>query len=361
MKTLWITSHKDTLNSIRPEAETLLGLARAGMQTEVMTQGDSVYRAAMENAGVEVIDLVPARKIDLSAVRRIRDRLVTGGHDILHLFNNKAITNGLIAARGLPVKVITYRGQTGNIHRYDPTCWLTHLNPRVDRIICVANAVRDDLRKHLKHPANAVTVYKGHDLSWYQDEPANLSEFGVPADAFVIVSVANYRPRKGLEILVRATHHLPGDSPVHLLLVGDGMDNRSLAREISRSPLRDRIHTTGFRRDACSIVAACDAAVLAATKREGLPKTIVEAMVYSVPPIVTDTGGCAELVADGSSGLVVPPGDPLVLAQAMLRLCADREATAAIGRRARERIDSHFNIRDTISKTIEVYREATSV
>jgi glycosyltransferase involved in cell wall biosynthesis len=355
VKALWITSHKDTLNSIRPEAETLIGLARAGVQMEVMTQGDSVYRTLMEEAGVEVIDCVPNRKLDLGTSRFIRDRLKSGRHDILHLFNNKAITNGLLAARGLPVKVITYRGQTGNMHRYDPTCWLTHLNPRIDRIMCVADAVRDDLRNHVLHPERVITVYKGHDLAWYRDDPADLKQFGIPADAFVVTAVANYRPRKGLEVLVDSTRHLPAEAPIHFLLVGDGMDNKRLARRIEKSPFRNRIHVAGFRQDACSLVAASQVSVLAATKREGLPKTVVEAMVYSVPPIVTDTGGSAELVVDGDCGLVVPPGDPTALARAVLDLYKHRDKATSMGRRARNRIDTHFNIRDTIRKTLGVY------
>jgi glycosyltransferase involved in cell wall biosynthesis len=357
MKALWITSHKDTLNSIRPEAETLIGLALAGVQLEIMTQGDSAYREDMEAAGIGVIDYVPGRKFDAASARIIRERLETGGHDIVHLFNNRAIANGLIAARKWGGKVITYRGQTGNVHRYDPICWLTHLNPRIDRIICVANAVRDDLRARLLHPERAVTVYKGHDLNWYADTPADLGQFGVPPDAFVIGAVANYRKRKGFEVLVDAMRYLPADTPIHLLLVGGGMDHPRLTRRIAESPLRDRIHLAGFRRDATAIIAACQGSVLASLKREGLPKTVIESMVYSVPPIVTETGGSAELVEHGRSGLVVPPGDAEALGRAMQALASDRVRAAEMGMRARTRIDVHFNIRDTITNALAVYED----
>ena len=99
---------------------------------------------------------------------------------------------------------------------------------------------------------------------------------------------------------------------------------------------------------------------MAATKREGLPKTVIEAMVYSVPPIVTDTGGGAELVVDGVCGLVVPPGDPAALAEAIIHLYEHRDNAAEMGSRARDRIDSHFNIRDTIRKTLDVYEDVLS-
>lgn len=356
MKALWITSHKDTLNSIRPEAETLLGLARAGVECEIMTQGDSAYRPAMEAAGIRVIDFVPKHKFDRRAVDVIRDALIAGKHDILHLFNNKAIANGVMAARKLPVKVISYRGQTGNIHRYDPVCWLTHLNPRIDRVVAVANAVRDDLRALRTDPESVVTIYKGHDLAWYRDAPADLSGFGIPAGAFVVGAVSNYRPRKGIEVLIEATHHLPPHSPIHLLLVGADMDKPKLRALIGNSPMRERIHLAGFREDACALIAACQASILASTKREGLPKTVIEAMVYGVPTVVTDTGGSAELVVDGETGFVVPPGDAQALAGAIQYLCEHPVEADAMGRKGRERIDRHFNIRATIAQTGDLYQ-----
>jgi glycosyltransferase involved in cell wall biosynthesis len=357
MKALWITSHSDTLNSIRPEAETLIGLANAGVTCEIMTQGDSAYRQCMEAAGIRVIDYVPRRKFSSAAVRAIRRALTEGGHDILHLFNNKAIANGVRAARGLPVKVVTYRGQTGNVHRYDPICWLTHLSPRIDRVVCVADSVRRDLAKRRLDPDSCVTIYKGHDLAWYTEQPADLrSEFGIPEQDFVICSVANYRARKGLEILVEAMRHLPGDASVQLLLIGSGLTAAKLQRAILASPFRDRIHLAGFRRDACRLVAACDCSILPSIRREGLPKTVIEAMAYGVPPVVTDTGGSAELVIDGDCGLVVPPADPVALARAIRRLYENRAEARRMGDRARQRIDEHFNVRQTIEKTLAMYR-----
>jgi glycosyltransferase involved in cell wall biosynthesis len=80
-------------------------------------------------------------------------------------------------------------------------------------------------------------------------------------------------------------------------------------------------------------------------------------MVYSVPPIVSDTGGSAELVVDGDCGLVVPPGDRAALARSILDLYDHRDKATRMGQRARDRIDTHFNIRDTIAKTLGVYED----
>jgi glycosyltransferase involved in cell wall biosynthesis len=255
------------------------------------------------------------------------------------------------------VKVVTYRGQTGNIHRWDPSAYLTHLNPRVDLILCVAHAVRDSLRAQHPRPARVRTVYKGHSLEWYRESPADLGEFAIPARAFTVICVANNRPRKGLGILVEATYRLPRDADIHLLLIGSGLEEPELARLIDASPMRGRIHVAGFRRDATALVAACSASVLPALKREGLPKTVIESMAYAVPPIVTDTGGNAELVLDGQSGIVVPAGDAGAIAEAIRFLYENPTERALMGRRARERLDRHFNVTETVSRTKQLLEE----
>ena len=86
---------------------------------------------------------------------------------------------------------------------------MRHLNPRIDRIICVADAVRDfflSMRPAFLRlsPEKLVRIYKGHDLAWYDAEPADLTSVGLPQGAFVVATVANYRPRKGIEMLVEA-------------------------------------------------------------------------------------------------------------------------------------------------------------
>jgi glycosyltransferase involved in cell wall biosynthesis len=137
-----------------------------------------------------------------------------------------------MASIGLPVKVATYRGQTGNISRWDPICYLTHLSPRVSRIVCV------------------------------------------PKGAFAVYCVANNRPRKGADVLVRAAGLIPPGTPIHFLFIGRDMDQEPIRSLVAASPLREQIHLRGFRENVLGIVAACQAPVLPATKREGLPKTV---------------------------------------------------------------------------------------
>ena len=353
-----------TLWSDRAEAATFAGLQRAGCEVVVYCAPECPYIERLEDAGVRVEPLAIRARHDADAVRRLRAELGAHAYDVVYLLHNRAVSNGLSAVKGFAKpKVVCYRGIVGNVSPLNPMSWRRYLNPRVDRVVCVADAVRRyfvDMRfLGLRLPARKfVTIYKGHDLAWYDDQPADLTAFGVPAGAFVIGCVANMRPRKGIEVLVEAFGRLPPQADAHLLLVGR-MEGARLGAAIEANPNRAKIHRVGFQKNAPAIIAACAVSVLPTLRREGLPKTVIEAMAYGVPVVVTSAGGSAELVVDGESGLVVAPGDAAALAAAIERLRTEPALRERLGHAARQRIDAHFNTRTTVAKTLALCRELT--
>ncbi|HEX6998516.1 MAG TPA: glycosyltransferase family 4 protein [Gammaproteobacteria bacterium] len=344
----------------RPTVATFIGLHAAGVDMTVVCPPSARGRAWLAEAGVPLLDLPLRRRLDPAGIRALRAELRRGGYDILHLFGNRAVQNGLLAAVGLPVRVIAYRGIVGNVSFFNPVSWLRFLNPRIDRIVCVADAVRDYFLRMRPAflrvpPERLVRIYKGHSLDWYRERPASLAELGIPPGAFVVGCVANYRPRKGIEYLVDAVARLPAEAAVHLLLVGR-MESPRLAAAIQASGAAARIHRVGQRPDAPALTAACDVFVLPSIRREGLPRSVIEAMAYGVPPVVTDCGGSPELVVDGESGIVVPVADAAAIAAAIERLRNDLTLRRRMGEAARERIRTSFRIEDTIEQTLGLYR-----
>jgi glycosyltransferase involved in cell wall biosynthesis len=107
--------------------------------------------------------------------------------------------------------------------------------------------------------------------------------------------------------------------------------------------------------DAPEISAASDIVVLPTTKREGLSRAILEGMAYGRPAIVTATGGNAELVVDGVTGLVVPPNDPESLGRALHQLATDAPLRERYGRAARQRVIEQFSVQQGVDKTLAVY------
>ena len=354
MRALCVTNYSD-----RPEAETFIGLNRLGVDVHVLCPDSAPHFERFVNAGVPAHNLKIKGRMDLKAIRTIRQFLIEKRIDILHMFNNRAVSNGLLASLQLPVSTIAYRGTVGNVSYFDPGSWMTYLNPRVDRIVCVSEAVRQYfLNKNLFWqrfpPHKPVTIYKGHSLEWYRRKPVDLTQFGISHDDFVVGCTANYRPHKGLHVFIESLNLLPGELPIHLLLIGD-IQAPKLLKLIHRHPKSDRIHLAGYRTDAPALQAACDTVVLPALRREGLPKVIIEAMAYGVPPVVTDSGGSPELIENMRSGIVVRPGVPQEISKAIQWLYGHPEERRAMGERARERIESNFPIEATINETLRLY------
>ncbi|MEM8547868.1 MAG: glycosyltransferase family 4 protein, partial [Pseudomonadota bacterium] len=185
MRLLALSSHADTLNSVRPEAELFIGLAHAGVQVTIMTQADSPYAERMQAAGVSLLEQRIHKKFSWRTVRELRSLIRAHRYDVVYAFNNNAICNAAFACLGLPTVLLAYRGQTGNIHALDPAAYLTLLHPRVDGIVCVASAVARGLQPHVRKKA-LHTVYKGHSLEWYQDSATPRAALGLDDSDFVV-------------------------------------------------------------------------------------------------------------------------------------------------------------------------------
>lgn len=358
-KILVISNYRSTV-SARPEAEIFIGLAAAGFDIEVMTYGDSLYAEKFRAAGIEVTDFHPERKFDAAASRFIRERLIKGGHDILHMFNSKAYMNGLRAAKGLPVKIVMYRGTQANIHWYDVALYAKYFHPRVDKIVCNSRSVEDEFNKQslTDRRSRFVTINKGHRPEWYAGTaPADLSEFKNSPDTFVITCVANARRVKGVKYLLAAMAEIDSVADISLVLVGRGLDTEEFMAAARKSGHGDRIFFTGFREDALSLVKASDAFVMPSIGAESLTKAVVEAMHLGTAPIITNIPGNKYMVEHGQTGLIVPPKNPQALAEAISAMYKKRTWCEEMGQNAAARITEILHTDRTISEYADFYKD----
>ena len=344
------------------ETGSIIEMFRRGVDIRVITWPGTFNHDALVAAGVPTIPYVITGKYSLAAIRLIRRELKRKRYDVLHMFDKRATTNGLMASIGMHVRLVAYRGIIGNVSYLDPQSWLYLLNPRLDRIVCVCEAVRRSLLSlgmpglRLRRDV-PITIYKGHDPDWYQPPFENLAQFGIPADSFIIACTARGVPRKGIPVLLEAIDSLPPGLDIHVLLAGRKMDNRHHRQLVTQNRYRHRIHLFGYLERMPWILPNCDVAVLPSLRREGLPRAIIEAMIGGAVPIVTDSGGSPELVQDGKSGFVVPPGESAPIRDRILRLYHDRELLARLADGARARIRAHFAVQQTAMRTIAMYEQ----
>lgn len=328
---------------------------KKGHNVTIVTQADTEYGRAYKQLGIKVIDCYPRRKICRDTIRVIRKELNETPYDVLYLTNSRTIPNGAFAAIGNRVKVVTYRGTTGGLYRHDPSAYLTHLHPRVDGIVCVSDAVREDVQRRVwKNRDKVVTIHKGHALEWYGKSQADLSEFGISANDFTAICAVNARPSKGIPVMIEAANQLADIENFHLLLAGKNME--TYAELIAGNRMKDRIHVLGYRYDVPELIKGCDVLVQPSISGEGLPRAVMESMAYGTPAIITTTGGGKEVVEDGVTGFIIPTNDAASIAQKVRILHADPELVVRMGEKCRETIAGKFSCERSTDLYLEYFK-----
>lgn len=332
-----------------------IGFARAGHKVTVSTAVDSEYGQIYLSSGIEVIDCQPSKKICCNAIRTIRRELKLNHYDILYATNSKSIPNAAFASIGFDVKLVTYRGTTGGLYRHDPSAYLTHLHPRVNGIVCVSEAVRQDIIKQVwKNKEKVVAIHKGHNLSWYNMPPANLREFGITESDFSIICAVNARPSKGIPVLLKAVDQLADIPNIHLLLVGKNMEK--YVDLISKNRMQHRIHVTGYRHDVPALITASDVLVQPSISGEGLPRAIMESMGCGTPTIITTTGGGKEVVENGETGYVVPTHNPDAIAEKIRLLYDNPGFVQSMSVACRKKIENEFSCHRSTALYLEYFK-----
>jgi glycosyltransferase involved in cell wall biosynthesis len=202
------------------------------------------------------------------------------------------------------------------------------------------------------NPPRATHVYNSIDHERFNPDRVATApvreEFGIPPNAALLGQVSQITPWKGQDAAIRTVAELRGGRvDAHLLIVGRVTfagrevrhDNegylRALHRLVEELGVRDVVHFLGGRSDVPGILRALDLSLLP-SRNEPFGRVTVESMAMGTPPLVSEVGSGPELVQDGVSGRLLPPGRPELWAAAARALLADRPALARMGARARE-------------------------
>jgi glycosyltransferase involved in cell wall biosynthesis len=341
----------------KPEAHILQGLMARGVHIHFLGTPLPEHEALLRASGASITHHHFAHRFDLKGIKLIRSIVRDDATDLIYALSNRGLSCTVLGLFNRTIPLATYRGTVGHLSWLDPSSWLTFLNPKVKKILCVSEAVADYLREIKLPEERIVTIYKGHDIEWYRSTPPPRESLGLPDDAFVVGCTAMMRPVKGVDILLHAVSSLLTELPhLHLILIG-GIKDPAIEKLLETFPDRSRLHLTGYRNDATKLATLCDVTVMASKTREGFPKSVIEAMAQGVPAIVTDVGGMPELVGHGSAGMVVPPSDVPALANAIRTLYNDRNRARELGQLGQRRIVEVFNVASTVEKMYGVFEE----
>jgi glycosyltransferase involved in cell wall biosynthesis len=268
--------------------------------------------------------------------------------DVVHTHDDRAHIYGAFAARLAGVKRVihTRHGQSSRITRRQAA--LVAAAARLtDRFVCVSeDSARGAVRQGVA-PGRVCTLWNGIDVT----------RFGYcgPRPDGPAVTVARLSPEKGVETLLHAAALAAREDPAFRLEVaGDGPCRPGLQRLAGELGLREHVRFLGQVSDVPSLLAGAGLFVLPSLS-EGISLTLLEAMARGLAVVATRVGGNPEVVAEGETGLLVPPRDPPRLAQAMLQLRRDAARGHAMGLAARRRVETHFEVRRMVVEYETLY------
>src|SRR5207245_11340320 len=175
-----------------------------------------------------------------------------------------------------------------------------------------------------------------------------------------LVTVARLDPFKGYDTLIETARLLAGRQlDYRWLVIGDGPIRPEIEQATSGPPLEGRVEILGFRSQDEVRELLRDATLFVLPSRtEGLPVVLMEALACGVPCISTPITGIPEIVRDGANGLLVPPGDPVALADAVERLLLNPEEQRRLARAARPSVEGEYDIRLTGRRIADLLRRS---
>ena len=300
---------------------------------------------------------------DLRAFVHLLRLIVREAPDVVHTHTAKAGTLGRLAAllynltrpRGRRCLVVhTFHGHVLTGYFGPATSAAVRLAERclaciTDRIVTISPAQREDIvdRFRIAGAGQTTIVPLGLDLdhlSRLDAHAPNLRrQLGISADALVVGYVGRFVPIKDLPTLVRAFARVAAARPdAVLLLVGDGPVRAEVDTLVAALGLQARVRTAGWIDDLAPLYATIDICALA-SRNEGTPVAIIEAMAAAKPVVATRVGGVADVVEHDRSGLLVPPGNPDALADEIVRLAADPHERSRLGAAGRQSVVERFS------------------
>jgi len=326
-----------------------------GWRVLVAGQPGGRFVARAREAGLETVAIRMRGAWDMQAVWSLARVIRRERVDIVHTHSSVDGWVGGLAARATAVPVVRTRHVSIRIRR--------RLNPvyrwLADRVITSGEAIRKLVIEAGVSPERAVAIPAGVDLADFSgtgDGDAMRARLGVSRP--VIGSVAMFRGSKGHAPLLDAFATVHARHPsARLLLVGDGIRRAWVEGLAKERNLGAAVLFTGFRSDVPDLLRAMDCFVLASTRTEGVPQSLLQAFAAGVPAVASDIGGIPEVIADGETGILVKPDDPAALASAIEAVLGNPAAAATRARAARKLVEDRFSHVAVVTRLLALYEE----
>jgi glycosyltransferase involved in cell wall biosynthesis len=370
LKTLHLETGRYLYGGPRQVLLLLDGLRKRGVEVTLACPTDSAIAAAATAAGHDVITHVIDGDLDVSAISFLTRLVQRRKPDLLHAHSRRGADffGGLAATIARVPAVLTRRVDNPDTPVVGSLKYLAY-----DRVVAISNAVRAQLESQGVPLEKLRTIRSSIDADACQPTWSRerfLAEFALEPTNRVVAVVAQLIPRKGHTLLLEAWPMIRNRCPdARLLVFGAGPLKADLQ---NRAGQGGTVTFAGFRPDLREFLGRIDLLVHPATG-EGLGISLLEAQAAGVPVVALAAGGVPEAVADGATGLLVPPGNltaPFAtpaatlaatlaagLADGVIELLDDPNRRRQLGIAGAARIRAEFSPDRMVEDYIELYRE----
>jgi glycosyltransferase involved in cell wall biosynthesis len=270
--------------------------------------------------------------------------------DVVHTHNTKPLLYAGPAARlaGVGGVIHTRHGQRHGATRRQNL--LFSLAARcADRMVCVSDDSARRCGDEGVDPDKTTTLYNGIDTTRFA--------FSGPDSSGPALYVGRLSPEKDLPTLLRAAAIVVTKRPsFRLRIAGAGVSLPELVALSAKLGLPNAVEFVGEVRDIPSLLRGASMFVLSSLT-EGVPLTVLEAMACGLPVVATRVGGTGEAVAEGATGLLVDPGRPQQLADALMQVFDDPERARQMGAAGRTRAEALFDVRTMVRRYQSLYAD----
>ncbi len=319
---------------------------------------EGVMAAEFRRAGIPALTVAKRGKgLDPRVSTGLWRVFVDHGIDVVHAHNPQSLIYASAAGKAAGAAVIyTCHGESAN---RAGALWLTRLASLwLDAYVGVSARITARALRFIEcSPLKLHVIENGVDLVAFHPDPRARqdirAELGIPPEAWVVGTVGRLAAEKDPALLLRAAAPLLSDD-LHLVFTGDGPELRSLRGQAMRLASGAFVHILGARRDVHRVLAAFDAFALS-SRTEGLPLALLEAMAAGLPIVAPAVGGIPDVVEDGVSALLFPPGDEAALRQAVQRLYEDRPLALAVSQCTRQR-SADYSATTMSRRYLDLYR-----
>ena len=337
------------------------GLPRDRFQVEVAALTRlGPLESELRDAGIPVTAIGKRFKVDPIALLGLNRFLKANSFDVVQTWIFAANTYGRVASRMAGVSVVVVAEMAVDLWKGRASRavdrWLSRW---CDRLVGNSHAVVEFYEQLGVPEEKLAMIYSGVEevQSPQVDRLAIRAAIGIEAQAPLIIFVGRLAEQKRVGDLLKALDLLQYVQPeARTIIVGDGPLRNSLEEKSRDYLLDDRVRFLGHREDVQKLMAASDLVVLPSSF-EGLPNVVLEAMRLGKPVVATAAPGTSEVVINGETGLLVPVGNPPLLARAIRDVIRDPDMAARFGESGRASAESKFRVDMMVAQFADLYEE----